>query len=185
MNAEPPVPQGLEVNGRCEAGALTGLFARFQDELLGTLFYLVGNLEDARDALQETFIKCWAHQQRLAEVDNPKAWIFRIALNTGRDVRDTAWRRKRQSLEGDATMLLANHTAPDARLEQEDELVRVRQAIAELRPAEQEVFLLRQNGQLSYDEIARTLALPLGTVKTRMRLALAKLRAALMPASPH
>ena len=40
-------------------------------------------------------------------------------------------------------------------------------------------FLLRQNAELSYDEIARTIGIPLGTVKTRMRLALANLRAAL------
>ncbi len=183
MNAKPPAPQGLEGNGRCEAGSLAGLFARYQNELLGTLYYLVGNAEDARDALQETFIKCWRHAGQLAEVDNAKAWIFRIALNTGRDVRDAAWRRRRQPLEGDPTMLLASHAPPDARAEQEDELARVRQAIADLRPAEQEVFLLRQNAQLSYDEIADELAIPLGTVKTRMRLALAKLRAALIPTS--
>ena len=185
MKFNPPVPLAPGVDGRPDAGPLTDLFARYQDELLGTLFYLVGNVEDARDALQETFIKCWAHQQRLAEVDNAKAWIFRIALNTGRDVRSAAWRRKRQPLAGDATMLLANHAPPDARLEREDELARVRQAIAELRIEEQEVFLLRQNGQLSYDEIARTLAIPLGTVKTRMRMALARLRAALVPTSPR
>jgi RNA polymerase sigma factor (sigma-70 family) len=185
MKVNPPVTLEPGADGRCDAGPLTDLFARYQDELLGTLYYLVGNLEDARDALQETFIKCWAHQRRLAEVDNPKAWIFRVALNTGRDARGAAWRRKRQPLEGDATMLLANYTPPDARLEQEDELTRVRQAVAELRPEEQDVFLLRQNGQLPYDEIARALAIPLGTVKTRMRKALANLRAVLAPASPH
>src|SRR5947207_6900467 len=80
------------------AGLLEEAFARHQGELLGTLFYLVGNLEDARDALQETFIKCWRHREQVDEVHNLKAWIFRIALNTGRDMRETAWRRKRQPL---------------------------------------------------------------------------------------
>ena len=46
----------------------------------------------------------------------------------------------------------------------------------ELRAEEQEVFLLRQNGQMTYDQIARAINIPVGTVKTRMRLALAKLR---------
>jgi RNA polymerase sigma-70 factor (ECF subfamily) len=46
----------------------------------------------------------------------------------------------------------------------------------QLRPEEQEVFLLRQNGELTYEEIAETLDVPTGTVKTRMRLALSRLR---------
>ena len=85
----PPGPQPVGSH------ALEEAFARYQAELLGTLYYLVGNLEDARDALQEAFVKCWRHQDKLGEVQNLKAWIFRIALNTGRDLRETAWRRKR------------------------------------------------------------------------------------------
>ena len=47
---------------------LEATFARYQSELLGTLYYLVGNIEDARDALQETFLKCWKHSAEIAEV---------------------------------------------------------------------------------------------------------------------
>ena len=49
-------------------------------------------------------------------------------------------------------------------------------AVGELRAEEQEVFLLRQNGQMTYDEIAESIGIPTGTVKTRMRLAITKLR---------
>src|SRR5436190_1408963 len=83
------------------AALLEEAFARHQGELLGTLYYLVGNLEDARDALQEAFIKCWRHQAEVGQVENLKAWIFRVALNAGRDIRETAWRRKRQALPED------------------------------------------------------------------------------------
>src|SRR3954465_2324871 len=91
--------------GGGDAAALEDAFALYQAELLGTLFYLVGNLEDARDALQEAFIKCWRSHEKLVEVQNLKAWIFRIALNTGRDIRETAWRRKRQSMGEDESMI--------------------------------------------------------------------------------
>jgi len=151
-------------------------FARHQGELLGTLFYLVGNLEDARDALQDAFIKCWRHQGEIDEVENLKAWIFRIALNTGRDIRETAWRRKRQGLPEDESMIASRHAGPDAVVEHDERLMRLRAALAELRPEEQEVFLLRQNGELTYEEIAEMLDVPTGTIKTRMRLALARLR---------
>jgi RNA polymerase sigma-70 factor (ECF subfamily) len=160
------------------AAALEDAFAEHQGELLGTLFYLVGNMEDARDALQETFVKCWKHQAQVEEVKNLKAWIFRIALNTGRDLRQTAWRRKRQNLPDSELTMVSQQDGPLAQAVRSEQLVQLQQAIAELRAEEKEVFLLRQNGQMKYEEIAETVGIPLGTVKTRMRLALTRLREA-------
>ena len=165
-----------------DVGLLEDAFARFQPELLGTLYYLVGNIDDARDALQEAFLKCWRHQSDLPQVQNLKAWIFRIALNTGRDLRQTAWRRKRQSLPEDENMLVGRDHDPHAEVEHREQLELVRGALRGLRNEEQEVFLLRQNGGLSYEEIAEAAGIPLGTVKTRMRLAISKLRVALADA---
>jgi RNA polymerase sigma factor (sigma-70 family) len=158
------------------ARTLEDAFALHQSELLGTLFYLVGNLEDARDALQEAFLKCWKHQDQVDGVQNLKAWIFRIALNTGRDLRETAWRRKRQGLPEDETALAGHEQRPDEIVEHDERLHRLRVALAQLRDEEKEVFLLRQNGDLTYEEIAEALEIPSGTVKTRMRLALTRLR---------
>ena len=180
MNLTRSTPEAAATGVRTSGDPLEHAFALYQDELLGTLFYLVGNVDDARDALQDAFIKCWRHRDEVAGIDNLKAWIFRITLNTGRDVRASAWRRRRSPL-GDEVMLIAKDSSVHSDLEHQEELARVRKALGALRPEEQEVFLLRQNGQLSYEEIARTAGIPLGTVKTRMRLALEKLRAALNP----
>src|SRR6056297_1403657 len=150
------------------ADRLEGTFRAAHGELLGTLFYLVGNLEDAHDALQETFLKCWRQQHQVPDVENLKAWVFRIALNTGRDLRKTAWNRRRRSLVTDplpatdiampAESSLSNRMStadpPDAQLLHEEEQQRLREAVRQLREEEQEVFLLRQNGGLSYPEIA-------------------------------
>lgn len=155
---------------------LEDAFVRYQSELLGTLYYLVGNAEDTRDALQETFLKCWRASDQIGDVQNLKAWMFRVALNTGRDLRKTAWNRRRQPLPSDDMMPTQTCISPpEAKVDQEDQLARVRRAVADLRPEEQEVFLLRQNGELTYDQIAEAVGAPSGTVKTRMRLALAKL----------
>jgi RNA polymerase sigma-70 factor (ECF subfamily) len=97
-------------------------------------------------------------------------------LNAGRDIRETAWRRKRQGLPEDESMLASRHDGPDKIVEHDERLTRLRAALKQLRPEEQEVFLLRQNGDLTYDQIAELLDVPTGTVKTRMRLALAQLR---------
>lgn len=162
------------------AELLEGAFNQHQAELLGTLYYLVGNLEDARDALQEAFIKCWRHQAEVGQVQNLKAWIFRVALNAGRDIRETAWRRKRQGLPEDEGSLASGQAGPEDIVEHDERLARLREALKQLRPEEQEVFLLRQNGELTYEEIAEALDVPTGTVKTRMRLALSRLREVLV-----
>jgi RNA polymerase sigma factor (sigma-70 family) len=159
---------------------LEDAFARCQDELLGMLYYMVGNVEDARDALQEAFIKCWRHRQGVPEVVNLKAWVFRVALNVARDMRNTAWRRRRKPLL-EEEVVAAGQSTPEAEVSRREQLALIRRALLELRPAEQEVFLLRQDGQMTYDEIARSIDIPVGTVKTRMRLALGKLREALAP----
>ncbi len=152
---------------------------RHQDELLGTLYYLLGNAEDARDALQEAFVKCWRNRSQVPEVKNLRAWIFRIALNTGRDLRKTAWRRRRRPLVAAENTLVANNIAPEADAARREQLEAVRRCLRKLRGEEQEVFLLRQNGEMTYRQIAEAIGIPVGTVKTRMRLALAKLRGAL------
>jgi RNA polymerase sigma factor (sigma-70 family) len=179
MNAARTTTEPEQEVRRLSPDRLEDAFARWQPELLGTLYYLTGNHEDARDALQETFIKCWRHRDTMDEVENLKAWIFRIALNAGRDVRGTAWRRRRTGLADEGVAIPSKECAPDDHLEREEQLIRLRSAIRVLRSEEQEVFLLRQNGELTYDEIAAAIGIPLGTVKTRMRMALSKLREAL------
>lgn len=171
-----PTPRpDAENESRHLAKRLEDAFSRHQDELLGMLYFVVGNAEDARDALQDAFIKCWKHRDGLADIENLRAWIFRIALNAGRDLRGSAWHRRRQPLDEGGSLLAAANLRPDVEASRNERLTIVRQAIAQLRPEEQEVFLLRQDGQLTYDQIAETISIPLGTVKTRMRLSLMKL----------
>ena len=70
---------------------------------------------------------------------------------------------------------------PTSALEEQETLDRLRDAIAQLRQEEKEVFLLRQNGDLTYEQIAEIRSTPVGTVKTQMRSALMKLRKVLNP----
>lgn len=162
---------------------LCAVFDRCQGELLGTLFFWVGNIEDARDTLQDSFVKCWQHRVELPEITNIRAWVFRIALNSARDRRAAAWSRRREPFPGADTMLSPPDQAPDTAILREEEVGLIRRAILNLDPGEQEVFLLRQNGDLTYEEIAELVGHPVGTVKTRMRSALRKLREAVGEAS--
>ena len=71
--------------------------------------------------------------------------------------------------------------APTETLEEQESLQQLRDALMHLRPEEKEVFLLRQNGELTYEQIAELHSRPVGTVKTQMRSALQKLRKVLNP----
>ncbi len=154
-------------------------FARHQHELLGMLYFLVGNVEDARDAYQEAFLKCWRHRETIGQIENLKAWIFCVALNVGRDMRNTPWRRRRRPMPPEEVTQHLEPSEGEQEAVKREQMGLVRQALLRLRLEEQEVFLLRQNGQMTYEEIAQSMNLPLGTVKTRMRLAIGKLREAL------
>src|SRR5262245_55836199 len=72
---------------------LVRAFNEVRDELIGTLYYLLGNREDAHDAAQETFMKCWRSQAEMVGVQNIRAFLFRVAMNTATDIRRSAWRR--------------------------------------------------------------------------------------------
>jgi RNA polymerase sigma-70 factor, ECF subfamily len=160
---------------------LVVLFHEIRDELMSTLVYVLGNTEDARDAAQEAFLKCWKHRATIEEVQNLRAWVFRVAMNTARDTQRSAWNRKVKSMAAEEMMISTRDLSPGLALEDQESLARLRQAIAQLRPDEQEVFLLRQNGELTYEEIAEMRSTPVGTIKTQMRTALQKLRRALNP----
>lgn len=163
---------------------LVSVFDSLRDELVSTLVYLLGNRDDALDAAQETFLKCWRSKASLEGVQNVRAWVFRVAMNTARDHRRSAWSRRVRPLVGEELMMSARDAPPAEELEHREELGLLREAITQLRPEEREVFLLRQNGELTYEQIAEIRDAPVGTVKTHMRSALIKLRKVLGTPSP-
>jgi RNA polymerase sigma-70 factor (ECF subfamily) len=154
---------------------LTEAFARFGDELFRALCSLLGDPDDARDVVQEAFLKCWRGRDRLADVRDLKAWIFRVSLNAARDLRRSVWRKRSRALGG--TDLPGDQFAtPEQSASYHETLQRLHHALAELRAEERQVFLLRHQENLTYEQIAQRVGAPLGTVKTRMRSALARLR---------
>jgi RNA polymerase sigma-70 factor, ECF subfamily len=153
------------------------VFNELRVELVSTLFFMLGNHEDAQDAAQDAFLKCWRTRESLADVQNIRAWIFRVGLNTAKDLQRSAWRRHAKPLLGECTLPSRDgDSSPTDALEEKEVLDRLRLALVELRAEEKAVFLLRQNGDLTYEEIAKQRRLPVGTVKTQMRSALQKLR---------
>ncbi|HYV39130.1 MAG TPA: RNA polymerase sigma factor [Gemmataceae bacterium] len=157
-------------------GLLVRAFNELRDELVSTLLFVLGNREDAQDAAQEAFIKCWAARDKLGEVVNLRAYIFRVCFNTAKDVQRSAYKRRVKPLRGEEFMIAHNTPPPGQALEFTESVERLRKAILALRIEEKEIFLLRQNGELTYEQIAEMRSVPVGTVKTQMRNAVEKLR---------
>lgn len=159
-------------------------FNAMRDELLSTLTLYLGNREDALDVAQEAFLKCWRNRKEVLGVQNLRAWIYRIALNTARDSRRSGWHKRRRPLDEAYLEAAGCSPAQEHQTEHQEFLLHLRRAIANLRSEEREVFLLRQNAELTYEEIAELRGVPVGTVKTQMRSALAKLRETLRAHCP-
>lgn len=155
---------------------LVRAFDELRDELVSTMWYLLGNKDDAQDAAQDTFLKCWRAQHHLEEILDLRAWIFRIALNVARDQQRSAWYRRSKQFLGEESFISCNGAPVEQIVEKKENAERLEQAIHRLRQDEKEVFLLRQNGGLTFEQIAAARRSPLGTVKTQMRSALNKLR---------
>src|SRR5437763_833963 len=103
-------------------------FNALRDELVSTLLFILGNREDAQDAAQEAFLKCWRARAGLSEVQNLRAWIFRVGLNAAKDLQRSAWHRRSKPLLGEDTMLADRAATPGQALEDQEDLDRLRRA---------------------------------------------------------
>lgn len=161
---------------RLDAEALVALHRDYELALLRFVEGITKNREVAADVVQVTF----ARALEIAGAVNPaarKAWLYRVAFNEA-----LAWRR-RQRVEQRAVDRLGRGLTetdpgarPESRLDAAERLHRLDQALEQLNPGEQRVVRLRLADDRTFAEIADELGVPLGTVLTRMRRALAKLR---------
>lgn len=182
---------------------LVALFETAYRELLGTAWHLCGHAEDARDAVQEAFVRCWREadkRQRAGRepISDWRAFAFTVLTNVTRDLLRRRNVRRAESLDrpppgaadGEDARERGGRAMPDpsdppAAVAERRELVdKLRDAIGTLPGEEREVFLLRQNGDLAYADIGQALGIPTGTAKSRMRRALARLRGVFPQNSP-
>ena len=155
---------------------LNAVLAGCQDELYGMLCFLVGDAEGAGAAFQQTFAQCWRYRRSAAQVVDLRVWMFRIGFFAARDARNRA--RGQSAADEHPDVAPAPKTFPHNSLSQEP-VERVRQSLQRLKQAEKEVFLLRQNGKLTFAQIAETINRPEETARARMRAALRNLQATL------
>jgi RNA polymerase sigma-70 factor (ECF subfamily) len=173
-----------------DEGAFEELVRRHERTVYNLAFRLLGSREDALDAAQDAFLRCYRALPRFRGDASFRTWLVGIAINVCRSRLTGAEHRMRRLTQdltrpdpstGDRVPLPLPDPAPDpesvARAREiRDALVR---ALGELSPDHREVLLLREMSGLDYDEVAAALGCALGTVKSRIARARAALRAAL------
>ena len=165
-----------------DRGAFEMLYDRYASTVLGLALRMLGDREVAEDAVQEIFWRVW---RRLGSFDRSRAfapWLFGIAHNYCIDELRRRKVRPQSVYEDDENPILSEiadeaDVGESALLAEQGRLVR--SALEQLPEEQRQTLLLAYFGGLTQQEIAAKLGNPLGTVKTRMRLGLQKLRAVL------
>src|SRR5919198_4836305 len=111
---------------------LVRTFTGLRDELVSTLWFILGNRDDAQDVAQEAFLRCWRTQDSLPAVQNLRAWIFRVGLNAAKDLQRSAWRRRVKPLLGAEAMPAKFDQPVDRELEHRESLQQLRDALMHL-----------------------------------------------------
>lgn len=163
-----------------DAAAFEVLIAERSGEVYGLLYRLTENSEEARDLTQETFLRAFQSIGQFRGESDLRTWIYRIAINQARN-RWRWWRRRRR----DATVSLDSENAhgnpplieslsSEAGKSPEQETLAhereraLRKALHSLSLSYRETVILRDIEGFTYEEIAETLGINVGTVKSRL-----------------
>jgi len=171
----------LERARRGDRDAFGELVVRHQDGLYTMALRVLGRPEDAADVVQETFLRAYVNLPRMRAL-SVRGWLYRVAINASRDVQRRMSRRPADPLEdteGKIVDLPDPALGPEATAESRERMAAVRQALAGLPLEYRSAVVLRDVNDLSYEEIAEVLRVPLGTVKSRLNRARAQLAQAL------
>ena len=162
-----------------DLGAFEELVDHFERPVYALCFRLLGDAEEARDAAQETFLKVYRGLGGFRGEAGLKTWIYRIAINQAMNQKRW-WRRRHReetiSLDisrGQSETTLGNllpgrSCSPEAEAISSERERYIMRALSEIKEEYRIALMLREIEELSYEEIAETLSISIGTVKSRI-----------------
>jgi RNA polymerase sigma-70 factor (ECF subfamily) len=169
-----------------DSNAFGELVRNHYPSIITILYRLCGDEQLAEDAAQEAFIKAWVKLPSYHPQAPLRHWLYRIAVNTAHDLMR---RRSDESMDDDEivrTAELTDGTAssaqpgdPETALIEKEQSAMLQRALFDLPEASRAVLVLREYGDLSYQEIAHVLDIPIGTVMSRLNYARNRLQSIL------
>lgn len=159
----------LECCRRGDELAWESMVRQFQGRVYGLAYHYLGNSEDARDLAQEVFVRIYQKITQLPDAGGFLPWIVRITRNACIDqMRRKKVRPPVRDIEAeDMVDLPAVGKNPEEQYSENSRRRLVYRALRELTGLNREIILLKEIQELSFEEIASMLKVPLGTVKSR------------------
>lgn len=158
--------------------AFNELVDRYKDRLLNVIGRMVSSTEEAEDIVQETFIRVYQHRQSFNFKHCLSTWIYTIGLNLGRN----ELRKRKKFKHYDITEMQGNEKEISVEMKLPTRLPQVlNEAVSDLPEKYRTAFMLRDVQEMPYEEVAKILGVPLGTVKSRVNRARLMLRDKLKP----
>ena len=153
---------------RLDAEAFDRVVSRYGLQVLRTARLIVRDEALAEDVVQETFLKAWRHFDSLRDQD-PAGWLNRIAVNESISL----WRRRHRF---DALLERFGRQPPQEQEAGSETKLDLRRALDRLTAEQRAVIVLRYYQDLSVEETAQALAIPIDTAKSRLKAGLRRLR---------
>lgn len=144
------------------------------DSVVRVVYRMCGETQLAEDAAQEAFIRAWMKLPSYQPRSPFRNWLYRIAINAALDVLR---HKPEETVEDEEAMMLTDPTPdPEMALIAKEQAEVLQRAVKSLPEAARAVLVLREYGELSYQEIAGVLEIPVGTVMSRLNYARNRLR---------
>ena len=156
--------------------AFTELVNRHHHDIVSLTYRMCGDLGLAEEAVQEAFVRVWQNLNSYKPQYAFRSWLYRIATNAALD----SLRRNRPTAELDSLSLADPAKSLEQSVEENQRAAHVRRAIAQLSEPLRIVLILREYQELTYQEIADALDIPVGTVMSRLNSARVQLRQELL-----
>lgn len=158
---------------RGDVDAFAVLVARYRDRYARYAFHMLGNREDAEEALQDAFTRAYRSLARCEDPERFGAWLFRILVNRCRTLGARRGRRARTFVSDESAMMSASHEHPAEQTAWAEEIDR---ALQRLRPEQREAFLLKYVEEMGYDEMSQLTGVGVSALKMRVMRACDRLR---------
>lgn len=158
--------------------AFNEVVERYKDRLMNVIGRMLSSQEEAEDVVQETFIRVYQHRNSFNFQHCFSTWIYTIGLNLARN----ELRKRKRFKHYDITEMQGNESEFAVEMKLPSRLPQVLdEAVQELPEKYRLAFMLRDLQEMPYEEVAKILSIPLGTVKSRVNRARMMLRDKLLP----
>lgn len=175
--------QLIMLTAQGDQASLATLYDRTSPQVFGLILKILNNREAAEEVTLDVYTQVWRQAHTYDPTRGaPGAWLMMLARTRAIDrFRAGVVERSRSESLDAADLFASGDDSPEQEVEGHERRKFVRQALAVLTTEQRQAIALAYFYGLSHSEIAEKLQLPLGTVKTRMRLGMIKLREALAP----